>query len=305
MECMKSIYHILVEKLRKQKSIMMVTACAPDGSVVKTLEAPQWNDEGRIRLLQDGQGGLKLYERFARRGRLIILGDGETAQRLTETAAGRFAVIVADEAPDIGAHLPQAHLTLCDALASAARCLHITDQDSIVLAAKRYEEAQACIELLWEEAQPAFLGMVLPVGQEDWLERLRDDGIAEDAWLSRITAAELKHGAGDAAQIMMNGIERVKEEMNLGDENSPVIDFLSRLPAERIGHRHAVLTVVQAENEALAGRKMVLFEDGVVVGQLDAALEGETLRQAEACMQHDGWTWIRPNEQTLVLAEME
>lgn len=63
MECMKSIYHILIEKLRKQKRLTMVTVCMPDGTVTKTLEAPTGE---HARLERNEDGSLCLREPFER-----------------------------------------------------------------------------------------------------------------------------------------------------------------------------------------------------------------------------------------------
>ena len=300
MECMKSIYHILIEKLRKQKRLTMVTVCMPDGTVTKTLEAPTGE---HARLERNEDGSLCLREPFERQERLIVLGDGEMTRLLTKEAAKRgFAVVVADEAPDIAEHLPDAWQTVCDALPAAARCLHITDEDCVVLAAKRYEEAAGCIERLWEEVQTAFLGIVFPEGQQGWMSRFEENELADKAWLARMTAADMRYGAADAAKTMLQGVENVRRGEEKTDPNRKVVELLARLPADKLEQKRAVLTIARAEDENRIGRKMVVFEDGSSVGTLGDGLSGEAL--AKECMDARGWAWITPDEQTGILVEI-
>lgn len=303
MECMKSIYHILIEKLRNQKRLMMVTVCEADGTVRKTLEAPT---DDAVQLEWNADGSLCLREPFERQERLILLGDGEMTRVLTKEAAGRgFAVVVADERSDIADHLPGAWKTVCDALPAAVRCMHMTDEDCVVLAPKRYEEAAGCIERLWEEVQTAFLGMVLPEGQEDWLDRFRADELADDAWLARMMITGMRSGAENAAKTMLQGVERVRYESARPNWNREVVELLALMPADKLEQKHAVLTVAQAENKNQLGRKMVVFEDGTTVGTLGGGLEDRMIVQVQKCMGTPGWTWITPDEQNGILVETD
>ena len=312
MECMKSIYHILIEKLRKQKRLAMLTVCAADGSVTKQLAA--LDDaaaalacrENCLQLEQKRDGGLCLYEPFERQERLIILGDGEATRLLTQWAAAQGgSVIVADEAPDIAAALPDAEQTICDALASAARCLHITEADSVILAPHRYADAVACVEQLWEEPQTAFLGLLDPSTEKNWASRLEEDGAADAAWLARMTVASISDGAEGAAHRMLQAWQAACGDSVQQGENRDVIEFLARIPADRLEERKAVLTVAQSADKTLLGRKMVLFEDGCSVGSLSKTLN----RQAKDALKTDwpacGWTWMQADAQTGILIETD
>lgn len=312
MECMKSIYHTLIEKLRKRKRLAMQTVCAPDGSVTKTLAAPEDAAgecacrENCVQLERNVDGSLCLYEPFERQERLIILGDGEATRMLTQWAAARsFSVIVADETPDIAAHLPEAEQTICDALASAARCLHITDEDSVILAPRRYSDAAACVEQLWEEPQTAFLGLIDPSSKKNWLFRLENDGVADAAWLERMTVVEMSDGPESAARAMLHALEAVCGETAQHGENRDVIELLARLPADRLEERKAVLTVAQAADRMLLGRKMVVFEDGCSVGSLSCALDRQVRDKLNAHWPAYGWMWMQVDAQTGVLIEAD
>ena len=297
MECMKSIYHILIERLRKQRFVAMRTEYKKDGSVEKKLadaDDPFGQaacQENRVLLQHEPDGGFLLCEPFERPQRLIILGNCEVTRRIAESASERgFSVIVVDEAPNVSILGAQ---TLCDALPAALRCLHITDEDSIILASKRYADISACIEQLWEEPQTAFLGLLDASLQTDWLSRLEDEGTADAAWLEQMTVVSHVENAESAAQEMLDalGTPRFSESMR-------VVEFLGRLPADKIEQRRVMLTVAQASKEEMLGRKLLLFEDGTTVGRLCDAGQDEFVLKAKEFLQKDGWAWIKPDGQT-------
>ncbi len=297
MECMKSIYHILIERLRKQRFVAMRTEYKKDGSIEKKLadaDDPLGKaacQENRVLLQDTPGGGFLLCEPFERPQRLIILGNGEVTRRIALSASERgFSVIVVDEAPNICIDGAQ---TLCDALPAALRCLHITDEDSIILASKRYAVISACIEQLWEEPKTAFLWLLDASSQTDWISRLEDEGTADAAWLSQMTVVIHLENEESAAQEMLAalGTPRFSESMN-------VIEFLGRLPADKIEQRRIMLTVAQASNEVLLGRKLLLFEDGTIVGRLCDARQNDLVLKAKEFLQKDGWALIKPDIQT-------
>ncbi len=302
MECMKSIYHLLIERLRKQRFAAMLTYYKRDGSIEKKLADaadPLGNaacQKNRTLLQSTPDGSICLCEPFERPQRLIILGDGEAPRCLVQSASERgFSVIVVDEAPHLNVSGAQ---TLCDALPAALRCLHITDEDSIILASKRFTDISVCIEQLWEEPQTAFLGLFDPSSETNWLSRLEDEGTAEANWLDRITVVPLSEGAEAAAQSMLRalGTPRLSKSMS-------VIELLGRLPTDKIEQRRVLLTIAQSAKTELIGRKLLLFEDGTTVGQLGSEWQDEAIRQAKQFLQRDGWTCISPDAQTQMFVE--
>ena len=309
MECTKRIYHILLEKLRRRKRIALATECAPDGSVVKRLAEPGEAPgecacrENRMVWMREEGGALRLYEPYTRPARLILLGDGAATRELTALAAARgFAVTVADEAPGIAAHLPGARQTLCDALPAAARCLHITDDDAVVLAPARFEEALACVEQLWEEPQTAFLGLIDPSAEQNWRERLAQESAADETWLARMTVVRATDAA--AARNLLEGICAAWGETQREDEAMAVIELLARLPARLLEQKRAVLTVLEADGAALVGRKMIAFENGETAGSL-GGLEKAAAEQMRAVLETGGWRLCQPRPGTAILIEAD
>lgn len=305
MECVKIGYHILLERLRRHKHLTLVSAFAPDGSVSRTI-VPE-DGAGGVRLLRQENGRVTLCEPFARPQRLILLGDTEATRRLTERAAVRgFCVVVADSAPGIAAHLPQAHQTICDSLPAALRCLHLTDEDCVILAPARYAEAAACIEQLWEEPQPTFLGLLNPSPKKNWLCRLKNEGIADADWLGQMTVISVDEGADAAAEEMLCRLEERVSEASCPQRGMDVVELLSRLPAERLEQRRVVMTAARAREERDCGRKMILFEDGSSFGSLGGgAPEALALKQARNLLGRGGWQLVSPDEQTDILLEAE
>ena len=247
MECTKRIYHILLEKLRCRKRIALATECAPDGSVVKRLSEPGEAPgecacrENRMVWMREEGGALRLYEPYTRPARLILLGDGAATRELTALAAARgFAVTVADEAPGIAAYLPGARQTLCDALPAAARCLHITDDDAVVLAPARFEEALACVEQLWEEPQTAFLGLIDPSAEQNWRERLAQESAADEMWLARLPARLLEQKRAVLTVLEADGAALVGRKM-IAFENGETAGSLGGLEKAAAEQMRAVL----------------------------------------------------------------
>ena len=107
-----------------------------------------------------------------------------------------------------------------------------------------------------------------------------------------------------AARNLLEGICAAWAETQREDEAMTVIELLARLPAKLLEQKRAVLTVLEADDAALVGRKLIAFENGETVGDI-GRLEEAAAEQTRAVLEAGGWRLCRPRPGTAILIEAD
>lgn len=290
---MKNIYQHLLDTLETHPQAAIVTTLSDtikkDIFVSQNLKSDF--DNSILKVCEDGRPFLSikdssaiLSEPFYRQNRLLIFGGGHVAYILSEIAAKiGFSVIVTEDRPEFGnkERFPWAAKVNCEQFDTVIDSMTITDSDYIVLLTRGHYYDKMCLKALYKQKRCAYLGILASRRRMGELtSQLTEDGI-EKEWMDQIhSPVGLNIGAVTPEEIAIAILAQIIQTKRLSDDGSRrivltdvdmrVIKHLSDEPDVHGSKKKAIVTIV--ENNGItprkAGAKMVVYEDGRLVGTI-------------------------------------
>lgn len=305
---MQNIYKDLLHTLEGESQAVILTMLADSISkqlVLKSaLDTASQVDspaalsfqECRPLLLKEEENTI-IAEPFFKEERLLIFGGGHVAYILSEIAAKiGFSVVVTEDRPEFGnkERFPWASNVYCEQFDRVINSMTITVSDYIVLLTRGHFYDKMCLKALYKQERSSYLGILASRRRmRELTEQLSEDGIEEE-WMSQIhSPVGLDIGAVTPEEIAIAILAQIiqtkrlsadsKQRIIRSDIDMRVIRHLANPPENRRTVKKAIFTIL--ENHGItprkAGAKMIVYEDGVLVGTVGGGpAEGNLIMEA-------------------------
>lgn len=325
---MKNIYDELVEELKSQNEMIMITKIKTDhlkGEALtekrlfnrvqlgletmseELMEKVQVAMETGAPIFIESQASERVFiEPFYRESRLIILGGGHIAKSLVKFATEvGFSVTVVDDRLSFAnqGRFPEASVCLCESFDHCFETLQINSSDYVVIVTRGHRHDMVCLRQVIHK-KTAYLGMI---GSKRRIKSIKEqfigEGFDKDLVQNLCAPIGFEIGAVTPAEVAISIMAQVISQKRLSkttlEENSKKkvlqsdFDFqvIENLAMEEEGKR-AIITVLSTKGSVprKAGAKMIVWPDGRILGSIGGGCsEAEVIQVARNLIETGGY----------------
>ena len=328
---MDNIYRNLVEKLKENNSIVMMTKLSSkkDEKIEKTLlDSSKWDScelseeiktninrviERKLpELFKDKEGNQILLEPFFPESRIIIFGGGNISDHLVRLAADvGFKVTVVDDRLSYAnkERFPKATEVICESFESVFDKLKVHRNDYVVIVTRGHKYDKECLrEVL--NVRPEYLGMIGSKRRVKGIkEQLIEEGYDDNLLDSMCSPIGFRIGGITPLEIAISIISQIiaqkrlgvsdmvscanaKRRVNYSDIDRKVLENLAEVEEEK----KAIVTVTSTKGSTPrgAGAKMIVWSDGRILGSIGGGCsEGEVILAARDLIEEGSFTTMQ------------